>query len=169
MARHIFNYDNINEHKMVTSLKSDDLYKNSISACGCLLYKIKNNKIELLLIKYENKNWPLLDDFGGQIDNTDKSVYDAMVREIEEETNNVITGKIISKKKIVKTFYNHHSKYHLLLIQVDDEYDDTSIFGDFEKTDNIKRTIDWYPYKDVKNKIAFRLKIKDLTDYFDSY
>ena len=95
-ARKIFNYDNLNESKIVKNLKSDDLFENSISACGCLFYKIIDNQVELLLIKYKDPSWPLLDDFGGVIDTTDISVHQAMVREVSEETNTVISESILN-------------------------------------------------------------------------
>ena len=162
-ARKIFNYDNLNESKIVKNLKSDDLFENSISACGCLFYKIIDNQVELLLIKYKDPSWPLLDDFGGVIDTTDISVHQAMVREVSEETNTVISESILNNL-IQSTdnhskFYNNHSKYYVQLIKLDnDQYNDTTIFGDFEENDKIYRTVKWYKFNDIKNNLSFRLK-----------
>ena len=71
MMRKIFNYDNFTESKIIDFNDKKQMYENTISACGTLFYKIKDGKLWLLLIKYDDPNWPRLDDFGGQIDNDD--------------------------------------------------------------------------------------------------
>lgn len=162
MSRKIFNYDDMDESKIVSSLnKKSELYKNTISACGCLFYKVINNKVYLLLISYSDPKWNKLDDFGGQIDDDDDTVIDAICREVSEETN-----KKISKKKLLKLinknnhkiFYNNFAKYYNYVIEVDDDFfEDTSVFGTKEKTDDIERTIDWYEFSEYKSKMAQRL------------
>jgi 8-oxo-dGTP pyrophosphatase MutT (NUDIX family) len=74
------------------------LYKNTISACGCLFYKIVNNKLKLLLISYSDPKWPKLDDFGGTIDEDDDNIIDAIVRETLEESNYKIKERSLRKK-----------------------------------------------------------------------
>lgn len=170
--RKIFNYDNLNENKITQLSNKKELYENSVSACGCLFYKFVNNKLKLLLIKYEDSNWPLLDDFGGQIDECDNTVFDAICRETSEETNNVLTKEYLSdwiENGDYKTFYNKISKYYLLLIESNENfYDDTSIFGTTEQTENIKRQIKWFDYVTHKKKLAHRLgKNFELIKYLD--
>lgn len=172
--RKIFNRDNITESKIVENLSdSSKTYENTISACGSLFYTIEDNKLKLLLINYTDINWPRLDDFGGKIDMTDMSVFDSMVREVSEETNNIITSDYLNMKinENTKTFYNKQSKYYVWLINVNNnEFQDTSIFGNIEISDNIERNIKWYDFNEIKNKLAFRLlNNKELMNYLVSF
>lgn len=169
--RKVFNYDNFDESTVVDKSKLQQ-YENTISACGCLFYRIndKTSDIEMLLIKYNDPTWPRLDDLGGQIDASDTSVFGAMSRETLEETNNQIDIKEFLNKDKAHFLYNKKSKYYFALIKVDmNFYPDTTIFGDTEFTDNIKRTIGWYKYKDIKQQLAFRLYYcTELHKYFQS-
>jgi 8-oxo-dGTP pyrophosphatase MutT (NUDIX family) len=136
---------------------ANDMYSNTISACGCLFYKLVEGELYLLLITYADPEWSRYDDFGGKIDLTDASVMDAIIRETSEETNHIINKKIL-RKCDYDEFYNRQSKYYSILIEVDDDfYPDTSIFGEYENTDKIKRTVDWHKYNDCKNNLAYRL------------
>lgn len=161
-SRKIFNYDNMSESKIIASLKAvDELYTNSISACGILFYRNTDNGKELLLMKYADPKWNKLDDFGGCIDASDSSVIEAIVRETSEESNGKITREmvesIISENKY-KVFYNNYSKYYSIVVEVDNTFfPDTSVFGDFEESDKINRTIGWYNYNDCKGDIAYRI------------
>lgn len=172
--RKIFNYDNLTESRIVSSLKDKkSLYLNSISACGCLFYKIVDDELYLLLISYKDKeNWPKLDDLGGRIDAQDQTVFDGISRETCEETNEQITHEYIAKRlkeNEYKSFYNNSSKYYCILLEVDDSFfNDTTVFGEFEKTDQIYRTIHWFKYQEVKNNLAIRLlKNKELIEHLD--
>jgi 8-oxo-dGTP pyrophosphatase MutT (NUDIX family) len=171
MRRRIFNYDDMSKSKVVDNLNSKSkLFDNSISASGCLFYKIVDNKIKLLMIKYTDPRWPKLDDFGGKIDEPDKSVFDAAIRETTEETNNVISKdiilKILSDNDDYICFYNKTSKYYVYLMKVDDDFfNDTSIFGNFEKADKISRTVGWYDLHTNKKNIAYRIQSKELFAY----
>lgn len=161
MSRKIFNYDNLEESKVIPSLKEKkQLYQNTISACGCLFYR-KNTK-ELLLISYVDPNWPNYDDFGGIIDENDNSVNMTIEREVSEETNDVITKndiKKIFKSKNYVQFYNGFCKYYFIAVNVDEKFNqNTEKFGDLEKTDNLKRTINWIKYDQALPKLATRLK-----------
>ena len=165
--RRIFNYDDFSETKIVSNMKNN-IYENTISACGCLIYK--KNKNELLLISYEDPNWPNLDDFGGKIEKKDNTVFDTIIRETVEETNGIISKKYL--KKIIKSkkytqFYNNFSKYLCIVIEVCDDFcTDTNVFGDTELHDNIKRSINWHSYQEIKSKLSHRLKnAKDLIAY----
>jgi hypothetical protein len=171
--RKIFNYDNQNKSKVVSNLKSKELYDNSISACGSLFYKIIDGDVYLLLIKYDDPGWNKLDDFGGRIDVDDDSITCAITREVCEETNKQISREDMKEciqDGILKTFYNKFSKYYFHLIEAgDDFFEDTSVFGTFEEADKIKRTIDWYKYIDVKNDLAYRLsKTTEFIAFLDS-
>ncbi len=171
--RKIFNRNNITENKIVSNLSDNTLtYENSISACGSLFYKIEDNVVKLLLIKYNDINWPRLDDFGGKIDMSDESVFDAMTREVMEETNNIITYDYLKNaiNNDTKVFYNNQSKYYLWLIRVDNTiFTDTSVFGNNEISENIDRSINWYNFSEIKNNLAFRLlNNEELMTYLES-
>ena len=169
--RKIFNFDNFNESTIVESTKMNT-YKNNISACGCLLYKIENGKINLLLIKYTDPKWPRLDDLGGQIDIKDNSIDEAINREMSEETNGILCfDKLRSLyKENCKSFYNRKSKYYFYAICVDNNFqNDTKVFGNLETHENIARTIGWYDYNSNKEMLAYRLFCcEDLINYFES-
>src|SRR5262249_513999 len=102
--------------------------------------------------------WPHYDDLGGAVDNTDDSVTSTIIREAMEETNNMIDINHIINSKC-NVFYNHFSKYYSFAIKITNgSYNDTNIFGDMEIHDNIKRTINWYTYKEVKDNLAYRMR-----------
>lgn len=156
-----FNYDNPSESKIALM---SDMYPRSVTACGCLFYKV--NPLRLMLIKYADPRWPRYDDCGGQIDVTDSSVQEAQIREVCEETNHQIPYEEIRKRITASSevSYNHMAKYYVTLIKVEEEfYPDGSLFGNCEEHDQIKRTIDWYPYTLVRDQLAMRLaKCKEL-------
>lgn len=163
MARKIFNLDDLSESKIVTlQTKKTQSYANSISACGCLIYKIENNKVKLLLIRYFNqKKNNKLDDFGGKVDNIDNSAFETIARETSEETNDIITKKYVFDKIISNkytSYYTRSAKYYFIAIQCDDDFcPNTKIFGKEEKHEKIPREIRWFDYVINKKKIAKRL------------
>lgn len=171
--RRIFNYDNMNESKIVNNMGAkNELYENSVSATGCLFYKIIDNKVKLMLIKYADPKWPKLDDFGGKIDEPDGSIFDAAMRETEEETNFVISKEMVLEKIVEDNnncrFYNKLSKYCLHLVRVDNDFfNDTSVFGDFENSDKIYRTVGWYDLNEHKHELAYRLNMNELFDFLN--
>ena len=170
--RKIFNYDNFEESKIIPKLDKKYTYDNTVSAAGCLFYKKSNEKLELLLISYDDPKWNKLDDFGGQVDDLDNTIYDTIIRETIEETNNIIKKDFLEKMindKQYRSFYNNLSKYYVITIEVDDNfYPDTKIFGNFETKDKIGRSIRWYNYSDIKNKISNRLTSnKEIINYLN--
>lgn len=174
-SRKLFNYDNLSESKVIQSmLDLSQMYENTISACGCLFYRKETSKeLQLLLIKYDDPEWPRFDDFGGKIDITDNTVVDAIIRETSEETNDVISSNIITdliNNDTTKTFYNKKSKYLVKLIKVDSTFcNNSDIFGNIELHDSISRTISWYNYNYVKDDLAFRLcNNESLMQYLNS-
>jgi ADP-ribose pyrophosphatase YjhB (NUDIX family) len=171
-SRRIFDYDDLEETKIISSLTAKkQLYDKTISACGSLFYK-KQSK-ELLLISYADPGWPNYDDFGGRVDEDDESVFDTIIRETTEETNDIISKaymKKIIKSNNHKTFYTQFCKYYFILVEVPENFHpDTTTFGNMEKTDKIKRTIDWVPYSKAKLKLAVRLKkCQELINFLDT-
>lgn len=161
VSRKVFNFDNFSEFKITTHDKLGQ-FTNTISACGCLFKK----KDKVLLVRYQDPNWPKLDDFGGQVDLNDDSPEDTIIRETSEETNGKIklTKEMLSKGK---SFYTSTSKYLCVMIEVEDDFfEDTSVFGDHEIVDDIKRTVNWYPISQAYSEICNRLKFNNkLMDY----
>jgi 8-oxo-dGTP pyrophosphatase MutT (NUDIX family) len=162
-----FNYDNLSESKIA---RMSDMYPRAVTACGCLFYKV--NPLRLMLIKYADPRWPRYDDCGGQIDVADSSLQEAQIREVCEETNHQIPHEEIRQRISTSTTvsYNHLTKYYVTLIKVEEEfYPDGTLFGNREDHDQIKRTIDWYPYSMVRDQLAMRLaKCKEMLDMLDS-
>lgn len=156
--RKVFNYDNLIESRSVSLRDKKRLFTNTVSAGGCLFY---NNKNQLLLIKYADEKWNLLDDLGGKVDESDMTISDTIVREVVEETNGVINavqirGLLMNSEGL--HFYCKSSKYYLILIEVGDNfYPNTEVFGDSEGHDKIQRTIRWYNFNDVQNVLAQRI------------
>jgi hypothetical protein len=116
--------------------------RNTIFAGGVLLYKIDDNQIYVLmsLPSYTND----YEDIGGKIEFTDTNIYDTVIRETMEETNDKI---YIDKCRLEKSqsFYNGFGKYMLFLTkatQNESKYTPPD-FGDYEIHDNIKRKIQW--------------------------
>lgn len=175
MARKIFNLDDFTESKIVTfQTKKRESYANSISACGCLIYKIENNKVKLLLIRYfDQKKNNKLDDFGGKVDIIDNSVFETIARETSEETNDLISKKYVLDKIISKeyaSYYTPSAKYYFIVIECDNKfYPNTRVFGKKEKHEKIPREIRWLDYASNKRRIAKRLSDnKNLIKYLDT-
>jgi hypothetical protein len=173
--RKIFNYKNSNSRLIYNSKQS---FYDSIYACGCLFRKRDPNdekEDQLLLIKYNEPAWSeqsaiRLDDLGGKVDIVDCSPLDTMAREVFEESNGLITRDKIfgADANHIRYFYNYKSKYYCAVVDVgEDFFPDTSVFGDSEIADDIKRTINWYKLKDIKhNMLCLRLAgIGKLRDY----
>jgi len=169
----LFNYENLEESTIINKEDWKRPFVNCISACGVLFYKVVDNKVKLLLINYHKQKDSCLDDFGGKIKVMDKSLVNAMTREVSEETNYIITPEylnIVIYRYSTRTFYNRHAKYYMWLVEVDNTfYPDTTIFGDYEllRHTNSRKTrwdipenyrmIRWYDYECVKDKLAKRL------------
>ena len=157
-----FNLDDESQFVLFKTGKIPQVYTNGVTATGLLLFKKVDNDLKLLLISYDDVNWNKLDDLGGTIDEQDNTIFDAMLREVEEESNGEIMGdyakSIIENSTNKCKFYTKKCKFVGTAIEVDkDLFNDCSIFGTFEKTDEIKRTINWYSFREVKNDMAIRL------------
>ena len=142
---------------------------NEIKAGGLLIYKIKDNEIFLLLIESRG----LYEDIGGCSDCKDDSIYDTIIREVEEETNNIIKRENLNELlNNSEEFYNKNCKYLLLIIKANEFLQNLNSeqFGDKEIHDNIIRKIKWinidefFNKNTLKYKINFRLKNKILFD-----
>lgn len=173
--RKVFNYKNLNEYKIIDKNNSniDEYFDLPITACGCLFYRTNDDSVQFLLIKYNDKNWNKLDDFGGKVDLDDNSVYDTIFREVEEETNKVIDKEMmidLTNESTYTTFYNKKSKYFSIAIEIDNYlFNNCSVFGNYEFSDKIYRKINWYDYDKCKNDLCLRLSNNyKFVDFFDN-
>jgi hypothetical protein len=121
-----------------------------------ILLQYSKNKYEDSENKYE--------DIGGKTDIGDKDIYDTIIRETIEETNNVITKEIINNylDKQYDYIYIPNSKYMLLLIEADNDIIniDRRQFGKVEKLTGKIRQFQWIDYNRLKySKIPFNERI----------
>ncbi len=164
-------------------LYNDNDNEQPVQAAGCLVYRINkdNNDIEFLLIRNYQRNF--YEDFGGHVNNDDKTIFDTAARETNEESNYNLKVKSI-KKRVMKTklkVYIKQSKYLIYFIKATDRESNLvkSDFGNVEELDKIKRTVNWYPVKKILkkefiDKLNFRLRnryvfniMKDLQSSID--
>ena len=69
-----------------------------------------------------------------------------MLRELKEETSSIITEELFregnDKVKNIDYFHNLKAKYYFIAVEIKNNlYDDTKIFGDVKKHDNIERVV----------------------------
>jgi 8-oxo-dGTP pyrophosphatase MutT (NUDIX family) len=153
------NVKTIKATKTVKAIKSDKVSKpltnkrkiihlnddpvQPATAAGVIIYKIVDKKMQILLINNRNK----FEDIGGKIDDIDPSIEAAAAREVDEETNGVITREAIMSRltESVKTVYVKNSKYviYILVATPDEEKLCKDDFGEYENHDKIKRDIQW--------------------------
>lgn len=165
---------NIESDKKTKISKRTIMYLNDddakpVTAGGVLIYKKEKGNMMILVIDNSGK----YEDIGGKIDPDDKTVYHAISREVEEETNSIIkSDTIIERLKDAQYIYVPNSKYVIFLVEATKyemklRKDD---FGDKELHDNFPRTIGWISRHDIVNpeiikfKMNWRMKSKSLFD-----
>ena len=153
-------------------IKSNDTNENKIeiTAGGVILYRIKDNELQLLLMTNRGK----YEDLGGTSENKDKDILNTVAREVSEESNQLIDKKsILDRIKISDYILSKTSKYILFIIKAN-KYESELVseqFGDKEIHDDIPRIIDWIPLSEflnsetIKNKLNFRLKNRNIFEY----
>ena len=163
------------ESKGAKARRPTFLYEDQpVRAAGVLFYTIIDNQVELLMY---NDDYNYYQDFGGKTSLDDFNYENTAFRECEEETNRIITQKMLVEQytnnlNIFKTLYNN--KYVVFCIRLDNYFinnmdlNNTSIFGDLEIFDNIPRTVHWIKFKDIDDyNIHARLKFNDFYDFFN--
>lgn len=136
-----------------------------VHAAGCLFYKRSPTCIQLL-IQENNKKY---EDIGGRIEKADADIYDTVNREIEEETNGLITN---TKDRLKKASYVYipNAKYIIFIMEATKEeakYTKES-FGTIETHTNINRAMGWIYLIEllapliVKYKLSWRMRNKIL-------
>ncbi len=148
--------------------------EKDVTAGGVIIYRIINNKVDLLLSEARG----LYEDLGGRTDDDDKDIISTVSREAYEESNKLLDIKSIKKrlKNADPPIYMKRSKYAVYIIEATKEEEKlkSEKFGNRELHDDVPRKIKWIPLKKfmlpdiLKYKINFRLKNKLLFDKLKS-
>ena len=109
-------------------------------------YRVKDGVLHFLMIKCNDR----YEDFGGRTDPKDKSIRATIVREVSEESNEIIPTKYTSYQIRGSGIYLPNGKYLLFLIKAEYDYDPES-FGTEEICEKIPRTVEWIPVTDIVN------------------
>lgn len=148
----------------------DDDKTKPLRAGGVIIYReTADHDIELLLISSRG----LYEDIGGCTDADDDDIEDTVAREVEEETNEVITYDAIRDRLDDAMYvYSQRSKYIIYIVEATDSEAElkSEEFGNQELFDKINRTIHWMSVETIldktiiKHKLNFRLKNTHLFD-----
>lgn len=104
-----------------------------------LAYIFSKNRILLGTKKYGEAKGKL-NGFGGKIEEKDKDIFDAVKREVFEETNLVISEPELCGRLI----FNHRKQKKKGVVYLFKIYDFT---GDIKESDEM--TVKWFDYKDI--------------------
>lgn len=153
--------------KKIFYFNNDERLK--ILAGGIILYRMKKNDIELLLIDSHGN----FEDLGGKSEKDDEEIYDMIAREAHEESNYLLDKESI-KSRLKESYcsYITHSKYIVYLVEATKEEAEltTEKFGEKEIHTDIQRQIRWIPLKVflnkniIKHKVTIRLKNNNFFD-----
>lgn len=134
-------------------------YKNrTYVSAGVILYTInpESQNCSFLLQRSSRNSWEY-EDFGGKSDKEDKSILDVALRECREELNfeGGITEEFLLTQLNDRRSFEYlvpSCKYVLYMIYVPFEFKtamDMSVFGTYEKLDQIRRDVLWMSYKQL--------------------
>ena len=119
-----------------------------IKAAGILFICYKNNKLNILITEKQKKKQLVWEDFGGKVEQDDKSIYDTVIRETLEETNYIFDQTFLFYKlqQYYSTNFCYNSKgcYGTFIIPIN--YFNPIILGDKEIYQNINRKCKWITY-----------------------
>jgi 8-oxo-dGTP pyrophosphatase MutT (NUDIX family) len=164
-----------NQKRKTFYLDNDN--EKPLRAGGVIIYrKTKEGKIELLLINSETRK--KYEDIGGSTDEKDENIKMTIAREVEEETNKVISYGSMYRRLCENPpfIYSKNSKYIVYIIKASptEEKLESELFGNREIHDDIPRVIDWLPlstflHKDtIAKEINYRLKNYNLFKKLES-
>ncbi len=154
-----------------------------IRACGIIFYKKDplTKQIKILMqytIRIDNltniKRY-VYEDIGGKTDIIDKCINDTIIREVVEETNNIITKEIIMEHldKEHHKIYLKECKYYLVLCEANQNIIniDRRAYGKYEISSNKLRQFHWIDANRLKqsgspfNKRIWLIR-KEINDFF---
>lgn len=131
---------------------------NEVHAGGCLFYKRSAQCIQVLIQEIDNK----YEDIGGRIDKTDADIYDTICREVEEETNGLITKDAIKDRlKKAPSVYIPNAKYIIFIVEAlkeEAKYTAES-FGPKEIYSNVNRVMGWIHLVELLSPSTVRYKL----------
>lgn len=134
-------------------------------AGGVIFYQIRNNRVELLLIKHNG----LYEDFGGKTDNIDRTIKDTIIREVVEESNSVFTRFEVRDKIRGRGLYLPQAKYLLYLVPLEKEVNSED-FGNKEIGLDIDRTVEFVPYDKINYKLLhMRLRNNKFISFLNKF
>tara|TARA_B110000037_G_C17094284_1_gene495315 strand:- start:1438 stop:1983 length:546 start_codon:yes stop_codon:yes gene_type:complete len=88
-------------------------------AAGIIFYFIKNKNIYILINKENRNNKVVYNSIGGKVDKYDKTIFETMTREFNEETGFLVSDKLnkikFERNKCIELI---KSKYLLLLYEI---------------------------------------------------
>jgi hypothetical protein len=145
-------------NKKVMYLNGD--HTKPIMGSGVLIYKNEDGKMKILILDTKHK----YEDIGGNIYRTDSTLYDAICREIEKETNGIIKKTdIFNRIQKAKYIYIPKAKYLVFLLEatVTEKKLKKQDFGDKELHNNYNRDIGWINRQQLSNKIIFKYKLNN--------
>ena len=119
-------------------------------SAGVLFYTIdENDTIHFMLQKVKGHTW-LYEDFGGKSHLGDLSIKDVAFRECSEELNHAggITKEYLETCKYIE-YLVPSNKYVSYIIHI--PFINADIFGNYEITCNVERTIVWLSYAELWN------------------
>lgn len=129
-------------------------YKNQDVKAGGILFFVRNRDKKFYLLR-KHKNWS---DIGGKTEPTDNDILDTIVREVVEETNNVLLDpshnkqqatdalrKLLDETPVLDIFYNKGAKYVMLKVELPEHlyYMDNKRFGKTEETTSQDHYFSW--------------------------
>lgn len=153
----------LHEQKTFNISNCPHIEKQIVTSGGVLIYKFGDSGMELLVINSRGG----FEDFGGKIDEADKSIRKTVARETYEESNKLINKKQLELRlESAPYIYVKNSKYVCFIVEA--TYEESQLnskdFGDVELHENIQRTVKWIPLSTIltpeiiKYKLNWRLK-----------
>ena len=141
------------------------IYKShEITASGIILVD-KTDKGNRYMVQEMEKS-VYYSDFGGKVDMCDKTPFHTAIRELSEETNNIININCIDDVKVIDVFCTPMSKYlvyvcYLPECYIGNDYD----YGEIETHTGIRRKVKWIDADEFLSKIHPRLMNRGLIKY----
>jgi hypothetical protein len=118
-----------------------------VKAVGVLFYSKKNGFLMQLVVG--KKGQVTISDFGGKVENKDKSLINSLERELLEESNEKLPHCDI-RSLMIGFLYIPTSKYVLVICQAPQSFDDMDLssFGTHEEHSRAERKVSWVSVPD---------------------
>lgn len=118
--------------------------KKPVKACGIIL--VHHSEEPYFLLQKRGKYY---EDFGGRIEPTDRTVFDTMIREAQEESNYRFDPVSLYQRLCATPFFYYHKKANYLYAVLHATDEEVCLsdgdFGQKETYQNIERQVTWVP------------------------